>query len=331
MEKLLKNINESCAQYFSKELDETSFQKVIDEIPTEFWQNKESALEIVRTLVENENLYEVSLEKPVIYAQFVCDLLPQSFRENSDYILATAEIIADFFEEFDEGLGSFDLDAVFSCMPHTPWEDEKFATAAANIVIDRSYSMALNCISEVIPESVWKSENKLCWLVRRLFNEDERNMTYLSIFPQKSWEYSEVISEIFSCLACAIENDREWGTVYGNFRGRLEEYMETFLSYVPEKFKSDKDLISCLLQYDIFYNALDIVLDWIDQSLWSDKDFVLQVLEIVPHSIIKISDDLATDSEIIDYINENIDFDWNLSGIPQENIPQWIKDWEYTD
>ena len=253
MEELLKKIEESCIQYFNKELDESSFQKVIDDIPAEVWQNKESAVAIVKVLVENEYLYEVSLEKLVVFSQFICNLLPQSFRENSDYILSTAEIIADFMETFDEGLSSSDLDVVFSCMPNTPWEDGCFATAAANIVIDRAYSMYdLNCISDVIPESVWKNENELCWLVRRLFNEDERNMECLSLFPEKSWESVEVMCEIFSCLASAIENDREWGTVYCNFRGNLEEYMETFLSYVPERFKSDKNLLislSCLLNF----------------------------------------------------------------------------------
>ena len=51
MEELLKKIEESCIQYFNKELDESSFQKVIDDIPAEVWQNKESAVAIVKVLV----------------------------------------------------------------------------------------------------------------------------------------------------------------------------------------------------------------------------------------------------------------------------------------
>ena len=184
MEELLKKIEESCTLYYNNKLDESSFQKVIDEIPAKIWQNSESALAIVKALVENEHLYEISLNKPVFYAEFICALLPQSFRENSDYIIATAKIISDFFVGFGAEVIDVNLNAVFSCMPKTPWDDDRFSTAAANLVIDRAYIMDLNCISEVIPESVWKNDGELCWLVRRLFNADERNMLYLSLFPK---------------------------------------------------------------------------------------------------------------------------------------------------
>ena len=230
MEELLQKIDEACAQYFNEELDDAGFQKVIDQIPAEVWQEKDSALKIVKALVESEDLYEVSLEKPGIFAEFICRLLPQSFRENPDYILSTAELIADFMGGFDEDVSCYDLDAVFSCMPQTPWEDDGFATAAANLVIERAYSLDdLNCISQVIPESVWKSEDELVWLVRRLYNEDERNMANLSLFPRKAWESAKVIFEILSCLQFALENDRAWGTVYCNFRGDIERYFDGFL------------------------------------------------------------------------------------------------------
>jgi hypothetical protein len=158
MEELLQRINEACAAYYSEELDDAGFQKVIDEIPAEVWQKKESALEIVKELVENEDLYEVSLKKPGIFAEFICRLLPHGFFEIPDYVLGTAEIIADFMATFDEGTSCYDVDAVFSVMPQTLWEDDQFATAAANIVIDRAYAMRdLHCISNVIPESVWKN------------------------------------------------------------------------------------------------------------------------------------------------------------------------------
>lgn len=328
MEELLQRIEDACAAYYLDELDDAGFQKVINEIPEKVWQDKNDALVIVKELVENEDLYEVSLKKRELFAEFVCSLLPQSVREKPDYILGIAEIIAEFMGEFDEGLSSSDLEKVFSSMPHTPWEDEAFATAAANMVIDRAYGMYdLNCISEVIPESVWKNEDELVWVVRRLYNEDERNMANLSLFPRKCWESARVIFEILSCLQDALENDRGWGTVYCNFRGDNESYFDGFLYYVPDKFKSDKDFILELLGYDYFFDGFHQVYDWIDQSLWSDKEFVMMVLGFDSSAVIKVTDQLAADEGFRAYVEEYIDMDDIDPDIPEEKLPQWIKDW----
>ena len=329
VEELLQRMEQACAQYLGGELEDTGFQQVIDEIPAEVWQDKDSALEIVRALVENEDLYEASLDKPGIFAEFICRLLPQGFFENPDYVLGTAEIIANFMATFDEGLSCYDVSAVFSFMPQTLWEDDQFATAAANIVIDRAYSMYdLNCISEVIPESVWKNEDDLVWLVRRLGSEDERNMAQLSLPPQKSWESAKVIFEILSGLQDALENDRAWGTVYCNFRGNDERYFENFLDCVPERFKSNKSFVLNLLAFDYFLDAFGLVYDWIDQSLWSDKEFVMKALELDGSAVLKVSDQLATDEEFKTYVDETFDLEWEIKRVPQEKIPQWIKNWK---
>lgn len=328
MENLLNKIEEACSQYLNEELDDAGFQKVIDEIPAELWQDKDAALTIVKTLVNNEDLYEISLEKPGIFAEFICSLLPQSFRENPNCVISTAEIIADFMDENCEGASCGDLDAVFSCMPQTPWNDSAFSTAAANIVIDRAYAMYdLNCISEIIPESVWENEDELCWLVRSIYNADERNMSSLSLFPAKAWESPKVIDEILSCFQMAIENDRDWGTAYGNFRSSNEDHLKNFLYYIPEKFKSSKDFVLNVLEYDYFCDAFHIVYDWIDQSLWSDKDFVMEVLEKDCEAIVKVSDEIAGDEEFRTYIDENINLEWIFRSVSKERIPQWIKNW----
>ena len=49
MEDLLKKLEDACAAYYSKEIDDTGFQKVIDEIPAQVWQDKDDALAIVIT------------------------------------------------------------------------------------------------------------------------------------------------------------------------------------------------------------------------------------------------------------------------------------------
>jgi hypothetical protein len=328
MEELLNKLDGACTQYLNGELDDAGFRAVIDEIPAELWQDKQSAMTIVKALVENEDLYDASVEKWMCFAGFICNLLPRTVREKPDYILGIAEIIADFMGEFDEGLSTGDLDAVFSSAPQTLWEDEHFATAAANLVIDNAYSMYdLNCISEIIPETVWKNDNDLRWVVLSIYNADERNMNQLSLFPKKAWESAETVSLILSCLVDALESDRAWGTAYCNFRNDDESYLDAFLEYVPDKFDSDKDFILDILRYNYFSDSFTPLFDWMDPQLWLDKEFVIEVLEKDCGAVIYVPDALATDEEFRTYIDENIELKWIEREYSQDEIPQWIKDW----
>jgi hypothetical protein len=152
-------------------------------------------------------------------------------------------------------------------------------------------------------------------------------MSSLSLFPAKAWDSLKVIDEILSCFQMAIENDRDCGTAYGNFCGSNEEHLERFLYNVPEKFKSSKDFILDILEYDYFCDAFHIVYNWIDQSLWSDKDFVMEVVEKDCEAIVKVSDEIAGDEEFRTYIDENINLEWIFRSVSKERIPQWIKNW----
>lgn len=328
MKELLQKLEESCTQYVNEELDDAGFRQVIDDIPAEVWQDQQSAMTIVKALVENEDLYEVSLRKRKGWAEFVCNLLPDSFWEIKENILGAARIVRDFMEKECEGVSCFDMERVFAHITPTLWDDDHFASAVANLVFERAYSMYdLDCISDLIPESVWKNENELCWVVRRLYNEDERNMGNLSLFPKKSWESAEVIFEIISCLQYALDNDRAWGTAYGNFRGDNKYYLDDFLHYVPSKFKSDKNFVLELLEYDSFSDAFSVIYDWMEPQLWSDKEFVMEVLEKDCEAVIYVPDNLADDQEFRAFIDENVELAWVESHYPQDKIPQWIKDW----
>ena len=78
MEELLNKLDGACTQYLNGELDDAGFRAVIDEIPAELWQDKQSAMTIVKALVENEDLYDVSLRKRILFAKFICNLLPKT-------------------------------------------------------------------------------------------------------------------------------------------------------------------------------------------------------------------------------------------------------------
>ena len=140
-------------------------------------------------------------------------------------------------------------------------------------------------------------------------------------------DFEGIIVEILICLQDALGNDRAWGTVYCNFRGNDEGYFKDFLDHVPDQFKSNKDFVLNLLDFDYFLDAFGLVYDWIDQSLWADKEFVMKTLELDESAVLKVSDQLASDEEFRAYVDENFDLEWGTKGVPQEKIPQWIKDW----
>lgn len=65
-----------------------------------------------------------------------------------------------------------------------------------------------------------------------------------------------------------------------------------------------------------------------DNELWCDKQIALRVLETDVTAVVHLPQELSIDEEIKNYIEENIDFDWDLSEVPAEKIPQWIKEWK---
>jgi hypothetical protein len=96
---------------------------------------------------------------------------------------------------------------------------------------------------------------------------------------------------------------------------------------VPNKFKSDKNFVLELLEYDSFSDAFSVIYDWMEPQLWSDKEFVMEVLEKDCEAVIYVPDNLADDQEFRVFIDENVDLAWVESNYPQDKIPQWIKDW----
>ncbi len=124
-----------------------------------------------------------------------------------------------------------------------------------------------------------------------------------------------------------LRSDRYHFTMYPTYRGSNRDYLETFFDHIPDKFRSDDEFVMDFLYHDYFAEEFDMLYDWMDKKLWHDKDIVLKALEVTPSAVIYIPQELSTDEEIRTYIEENIDFEWDLNGIPDEKIPQWIKNW----
>ena len=89
----------------------------------------------------------------------------------------------------------------------------------------------------------------------------------------------------------------------------------------------DKDFILELLGYDYFCDAFSVVYNWMDQTLWEDKEIVLAALEADASAVLKVSDRMAADQDVHDYIAENVELEWVEHSVPEDKIPHWIKEW----
>ena len=58
---------------------------------------------------------------------------------------------------------------------------------------------------------------------------------------------------------------------------------------------------------------------------------VLQVLDFDTTAVVYVPQEISTDEEIKNYINENIDLKWSMKFVPEEKIPDWIKEFEQSE
>lgn len=80
-------VAKSCEQFVSGELDSDAFRNILSDIPNGFWMDAESALNMIQILVEDEDLYDMSLKEKVSFPEFIGTFLPETFWKNRDGIL----------------------------------------------------------------------------------------------------------------------------------------------------------------------------------------------------------------------------------------------------
>ena len=77
--------------------------------------------------------------------------------------------------------------------------------------------------------------------------------------------------------------------------------LEGLINYFASSLKSDKEFIigilTCDLQFNEFYDEFDLVYDWIDPKLWSDKQFVMEIVENDCDALKYASEELMSDEE----------------------------------
>ena len=75
-------ITSACEQYVSDKIDEDSFRMVLADIPDELWEDEDTSLGMIAILIEDEKMYDRSLEKKKAFVEFICSFLPTVFWDN---------------------------------------------------------------------------------------------------------------------------------------------------------------------------------------------------------------------------------------------------------
>ena len=331
--KMLNNtqtlVAKACEQFVSGELDGEAFRNILSNIPNDFWLDAEAALSMIQILVEDEDLYDMSLEKKVSFPKRIATLLPKAFWSNRDGILKVTELIVDDLISWCSYASFSDFTDILQFVSDNVRRDRYFVLSIVEMIAARQGSLEWNGnFEDVIPDSFSDDKDSLLAAVMCIMGANPSNAADFGLVPVAAWKYSEIIFWILSNFQDAYESERHLFTMYPVFSGSKRDYLESFIRFVPDKFKSDKEFVLEFFGYDYFSDEFDVLYDWIDNELWYNKQIVLKALETDVAAVVHLPQELSIDEEIKNYIEENIDFDWDLGEVPAEKIPQWIKEWK---
>ena len=304
LECVIEAITEASGQFVEKEIDFDALKKLFSDIPEAQWKDSAAMKKMVEIPLYDEDIYDIALDMNLNISEFVCELMPKNFWENGESIVSILELICTYNSEYPEYVSISDFEAVLNHVTDEMWKDKKLATKLVDKVTEWARRIDdLNCVDELIPKSFFEDEYEALYVVRGLCNDD-MNADNFCLFPSAAWQYQSVIIWILSNL----EDELSGGgfTMYPVFRGSKEEYISSFIEYIPDRFKSDKSFVLELLGYSYFSEAFGLIYDWIDPSLWSDGEFVSSVIKDVDSdAITRASEALFEDEEFMSTLEDS--------------------------
>ena len=238
--------------------------------------------------------------------------------------------IARIKEAFSEQYEDDEIFAVLQEIPKELWKDEVTSPQIVQALVDyKTWGWDIP-ITEFIPSYFW--DNKVnADVAMKIILGSNRSDIY-GIFPSylrtdrdsvmaavsSDWRELDGLSEAFTSDAdvvyAASENMiQEIEDTRENYpRAMIEprSFLESLLGYVSESLKSDKAFVLGILKDYLAYSndfayECDLLYNQINPQLWSDKDFVVQVLEIDCTALDWISEDLKADEEFNEFLEEN--------------------------
>ena len=304
----LNAIEGLCKLYANHEMDTEAFAKALSEISETLWRDKDASLVMVKTLADNDDLYELWQEQSEASPVMICAAIPKCFWEHKENVLCAIKLIVEtLFRDF-ECATCYDIERIFENIPNELWKDRVFALSVVDIISKWGREIEdLGCIDEVIPDNVFDTPDKVDYTIISLAQASEFNAADLYLYPAKAWENSGSIFLMLGYLADALDGDSY--NMYPTFRGGTKYYMERFLSYVPKKFKADKDFVLNFLGYDTLSDGFEALYAWMDQGFWADKEVVMKILDNDFTMFDCVSKELMEDEEFKQYLEENFDLD----------------------
>ena len=318
----------ACKEYVEGKIDDDGVRRVLAEIPVYLWTDPSDSVTMIQVLVEDEDMYDISLERNVCFAKFVYGFLPTAFWGSKESVIRVVELIVDDLIAWCSFAAFHDFSDVLQFVPDGIRQDRWFTLSLIEMIAEREGSIDWSGrFDSILPESFLNDKDNLLAAVMFIMRAKQSNAADFALVPTSAWQHSDIIFWILRNFQDEYESDRYLFTMYPVFRGSKREYLETFLTFIPNKFKSDKGFVMEFMDYSYFSDEFGVLYDWIDKGLWYDKKIVLKVLESDVTAVVYVPQELLTDEEVKKYIDENIDFEWDLSGVPAEKIPQWIKEY----
>ena len=303
----LESIESFCKSYASKEMDQEAFCKALADIPETLWKEKTSSLSMLSALAENDDLYELFQENCESMPSVIGAMIPRIFWDNKENVLGAIELLIEILFRDFEYANCYEIECIFKNIPQEFWEDRVFTLSLVDILSKWSAGIEdLGSVDELIPQPAFKTPDMVDYSIISLAQSDNFNATDFYAYPAAAWENRKSIFLMLGYLADALDGDSY--NMYPIFRGGAQEYVESFLSYVPEAFKLDKDFILGFLDYDVLQEGFSALYDWMDQSLWADKEVVIKILDNDFDLVDRVSKELMEDEEFKQYLKEN--FDW---------------------
>ncbi len=250
------------------------------------------------------------------------------------------EIINELEEVFSE---EEDCSEIFENIPEELWRDRYCSLTIIEKIFENSeYLEGYYAPCELIPDYFWYDLDNARAAIRYIgYDSDKFNIN--EIFPNSFFSNKVMLKEIveYNYDGLYYASDELRGdpsiilTALSNLEEKIElrneectddwhispldarEELEKLLELVSDTLKSDKEFILEFLEHDYFIDEFDILYNWIDEKLWDDQDFVIDVLKIDTDAFEYISDSLISNEEFIKRVVEETDMDI-------EDIKNWL-------
>jgi hypothetical protein len=233
-------------------------------------------------------------------------------------------------EAFSEEYEEIEIFAMLQEIPEALWKDEVASHKIVQALVDYKIWEWDIPITDFIPSFFWNNKVNAEAAMKIILSSNRSDI--YGIFPShlrtdrdsvmaavsSDWRELDGLSETFTSDAdvvyAAFENMiQEIESTRENYpRAMIEprSFLESLLGYVSKSLKSNKAFVLAILKDNLAYSnefcdECDLLYDWINPQLWSDKEFVMQVLEIDCTALEWVSEDLKASEEFNEFLEEN--------------------------